>query len=415
MTFLKKVFFTYSIVFALVIVFIAGWGLGNNNPGSPLIFNNAASEETGELIGKNSNPPAWLSNDVEFDLFWEAWRKIQDDFVDTPIVEPTLFYGAMRGMVSSLGDPYSVFMEPEDATEFNEELAGRFEGIGAEIGIKNQRLTIIAPLPESPAEASGLKAGDKVFSIDDFDTTDISLNEAVNRIRGEGGTDVTLTVHRGEELDFRDITITRDTIRVVSVRYEMKQTASNKKIGYIKISNFHEDTSGRFREAVNELLAQGPDGFILDMRNNPGGFLDKAIDVSSYWVAAGEIVVMEKFSDENIKNHYARGSNELNEFPTIVLVNGGSASGSEIVAGALQDFDLATLVGETTFGKGSVQDLTNFRDGSAMKLTIARWLTPNGRTIDAEGIVPDEEIELSEEDYNNDVDPQLDKALELLN
>jgi carboxyl-terminal processing protease len=195
----------------------------------------------------------------------------------------------------------------------------------------------------------------------------------------------------------------------------MKETPSGKKIGYIKITNFHEDTSSRFRQSVNDLLAQGPDGFILDMRNNPGGFLDRAIDVASYWVPAGEAVVLEKFSNNNVQSHLATGHDELRGFPTVVLINGGSASGSEIVAGALQDHDLATLVGEKTFGKGSVQDLTEFKDGSALKLTIARWLTPDGRTIDTEGIEPDETIELTEEDYNNDIDPQLDKALEILN
>lgn len=415
MPFLRKIFVTYGLIFAMVLVFVAGWALGSSNPTVATIkTENGDIVETGSVEGKKTAPPSWLTKDVEFDIFWQVWEKIQGDFVEQPVAEPELFYGALRGMVASLGDPYSVFLEPQDAEEFTEELAGRFEGIGAEIGIKNGRLTIVSPLPESPAEQAGILAGDKVFAIDGYDTTDINLDDAVNRIRGEKGTEVTLTILRPDETELRDIAITRDTIRIFSVSHEIKETPNGKKIGYIKISNFHEDTSTRFRQAVTELLAEGPDGFILDLRNNPGGFLDRSIDVASYWVPAGEVVVMEKFSDKNQQTHLAAGNDELSNFPTVVLVNGGSASGSEIVAGALKDHDLATLVGQTTFGKGSVQDLTEFADGSAVKLTIARWLTPDGITIDTEGIIPDEEIELTEEDYNNDRDPQLDRALEIL-
>ena len=414
MTFLKKIFISYGVIFVLIIVFILGWAAGNKSLPIPNVVLGNNEPESGKVIDKDSVPPAWLSDDVDFNIFWQVWQLIQSDYVDKPVAEPQLFYGAMHGLVASLGDPYSNFLEPQIAEDFAEELAGRFEGIGAEIGLKNDRLTIISPLPESPAEKSGLKGGDKVFAIDDFDTTGISLNDAVSRIRGERGTKVILNILRSGESDFRDITITRDTIKIVSVRQEMKTTASGKNIAYIKITNFHADTSSRFRQAVNESLNSGAEGFIIDVRNNPGGFLDKAIELTSYWVPQGKIVVQEKFSENNVQSHIASGSPQLNEFNTVVLVNGGSASASEILAGALQDHGLATLIGEQTFGKGSVQDLKEFANGSALKLTIARWLTPNGRQIDGDGITPDIEIELTEDDYNADLDPQLDKALEIL-
>lgn len=415
MTFLKKIFITYGTIFALIIVFVLGWAVGNKSLPTPNLVLENNNPEAGKVIGKDTAPPAWLSRDVDFDIFWQVWQIIQSDYVDKPVAEPQLFYGAMQGLVASLGDPYSNFLEPQTAKNFTEELAGHFEGIGAEIGIKNDRLTIISPLPESPAEKAGLKGGDKVFFIDDFDTTDISLSDAVSRIRGERGTQVTLKVLRDNEIDFRDIIITRDTIKIVSVQQEMKTTTSGKKISYIKITNFNEDTSSRFRQAVNESLSQGPEGFIIDVRNDPGGFLDKAIELASYWIPSGKIVVQEKFSENNIQSHVATGSAQLNDFQTVVLVNGGSASASEILAGALQDHGLATLVGEQTFGKGSVQDLKEFSNGSALKLTIARWLTPDGRQIDGDGIAPDVKVELTEDDYNNDKDPQLKKALEILN
>lgn len=415
MQFLKKSIALYAAVLILLGVFVLGWGIGRNASGQPLMLGGGDKTVVpGNVEGLNEAPPAWIEGDVEFDLFWEVWQKIQTSYVDRPVADKQMLYGALHGLVASLGDPFSLFLEPQKAEELTEELKGRFEGIGAEIGIKNDRLTIITPLPESPAEQAGLRGGDQVFKIDDYDTTGINIIEAVDRIRGEKGTPVTLTVHRDDEADFREITIIRDTIRIVSVRSEIQHTPQGKKVAYIKVTNFHADTSGRFREAVNNLLAQGPDAFIVDMRNNPGGYLDAAIELSGYWVPVNDVVVMEKFSADHIEKSLSRGSGELYGFPTVILVNGGSASASEIFAGALKDHEIATLVGEKTFGKGSVQELSELSDGSSVKLTIAKWLTPNGTEIDHEGIMADVEVDLSEEDYNNDLDPQLDKALELL-
>jgi len=368
------------------------------------------SKNYGKVINKDQPLPDFLQKDVDFNLFWEVWNKIQTEYIDRPVGETKLLYGALSGLVASLRDPYSVFLEPEPAKEFTDDLKGRFEGIGAEIGIRDNILTIISPLPGSPAESAGLKAGDKVVEIDGYDTTNISLQEAVRRIRGKKGTKVTLKVFREKDGDFHEITIVRDVIKIVSVKWEMKEN----NIAYIKITNFNQDTDTRFKKAVGEILLKNPKGIILDLRNNPGGYLDQAVTISSYWLPRGKVVVQEEFANKDKKQYLANGQAQLKNYKTVVLVNQGSASGSEIVAGALQDHGVAKLVGEKTFGKGSVQNLENLSDGSALKLTIARWLTPHGRQIDVTGIEPDETVELTEEDFKSNRDPQLKKAIEIL-
>jgi len=356
--------------------------------------------------------PEYLTKDVNFKLFWKVWDIVKTKYIDRgQLTDAQLFYGSLKGLVASLEDPYSVFLNPQISEDFTEELSGKFEGIGAEIGIKNDRLTIISPLPDSPAEKAGLKSQDKVISIDDRDTTGISLDEAVKLIKGEKGTKVTLTVARGETPDILEISINRDTIDIKSVRWELLDDD----IALIKLTHFNGDTGNEFQQVINELLIKPPKDIILDMRNNAGGYLEIAIEIAGYWVKNGDVVVKESYGNiETDKNYIAHGNEQLKNFPTVILVNGGSASASEIVAGALQDFQSAKIIGETTFGKGSVQELEQLSDGSSVKITVARWLTPFGRSIEEKGITPDIEIELTEEDYNNDKDPQLDKALEIL-
>ena len=335
---------------------------------------------------------------------------MSENFVDKDkISDKKLFYGALHGMVASIGDPYTVFMDPKIAKEFNEDLAGAFEGIGAEIGIKKDVLTIIAPLPGMPAEKAGLMAGDKVLAIDGETTAGILIDEAVNRIRGESGTEVVLSITRDGGKTIEDISVIRGKITVSSVR----TNARDDNIFVITITNFNDDTKSLFDKAVHEAIEKNPRGIILDLRNNPGGYLDTAIEVASEWVEEGD-VVSEKYTDENIIEHLARGRARLKGFPTVVLVNQGSASASEIVAGALQDYKIAAIIGKTTFGKGSVQTLNKFNDGSSIKVTVAKWLTPSGRSINDEGIEPDETIDLTVEDFTNDIDPQMDRAIEIL-
>ncbi|RMD59154.1 S41 family peptidase [Candidatus Parcubacteria bacterium] len=407
-------------VVLLLIVMVASFaggvyfaGLNYSSTGQEL--GQASSSEDALWSGKVKNtysppPDGKLSQDVDFNLFWQVWDTLKEKYVDSAqVTDKKMFYGALKGMAAALGDPYTVFMDPKAAHDFEEDLAGTFEGIGAEIGIKNDTLTIIAPLPDMPAEKAGLKAGDQVYAIDGESTLGITIDEAVRKIRGPKGTQVTLTIWRKGFDNTKDITITRGTIVVKSVRTNLRED----NIFVIKIISFNNDTEDLFNKAVREAINKSPRGIILDLRNNPGGFLDTAIEMASEWIEDGTVVI-EKFNEERQNEYLARGRARLKGFPTVVLVNRGSASASEIVAGALQDYGLAVVVGEKTFGKGSVQTLEKFSDGSSVKVTIAKWLTPKGRSINDEGIEPDIKVKLTLDDYNHDRDPQVEAAIKVL-
>lgn len=364
----------------------------------------------GELFNYEGVPD-FLKENVDFSIFWDVWRLVQTKHVEQPVGDTTLFYGALRGLVAALGDPYSVFLDPKTTREFNQELTGSFEGIGAELGLRDGQITIIAPLSGMPAEQVGLKAGDKIVSIDGTDTTGMTVEYAVSLIRGPRGTSVTLTIKREGLDEPKEFVITRGTIILESVTWQM--IGENQDIAHLELKYFNFDTSEKFNQAVQEIIAKKPRGIILDLRNNPGGLLNTAIEAASEWI--GEDVVMFEDNFEGVERVYkGSGLARLGSFKTIVLINGGSASGSEIVAGALKDHGLATLVGEKTFGKGSVQTLENMRDGSSVKLTTAHWLTPNKEAIEGQGIVPDVEVKRTLEEYDAGLDPQLDKAVELL-
>ncbi|MDD5289717.1 MAG: S41 family peptidase [Patescibacteria group bacterium] len=426
--FKKALFFVLAIVLA-VAIFLAGKDIGQNHNKNSVTGDETQNVELGVVNGKSQKLPDWVKGDIDFEQFWAVWNKIQTEFVDKPVPEKKLFYGALMGLVASLGDPYSIFMEPQESKDFQQELKGSFEGIGAEIAVKNNQLTVVSPLVESPAEKAGLKAGDKILYINDLNTAGLDVNEAVAKIRGPKGTQVTLTIWRDNEPKERKITITRDTIKIVSASWKMEEKTVTKtvqkdgqpveekvteKVAVIKLSNFNEDTNSRLIKVINEILTSDVRGIILDLRGNPGGYIDQAIEVASHWLPAGQTVVSERFADDKKQQHLASGKAELKDYKTVVLINGGSASASEIVAGAFQDHKIATIIGEQSFGKGSVQNLEDYADGSAVKLTVARWLTPNGTTIDKQGITPDIKVELTEDDFNNNKDPQMEKAMELL-
>jgi len=317
-------------------------------------------------------------------------------------------------MTKSLDDPYTVYMEPKKTEEFIEsvETGGSFEGVGMEIGIKGGMLTVIAPLEGTPAYKAGVKAGDKILKIDDVSTEDLLLEEAVNLIRGEKGTEVVLTISRKSLKEPKEISIIRDTIQIPVAKWEM----FDNNIAYIKIYHFTGNLPNKFQRIVSQTLNAKAEKLILDLRNNPGGYLEVAVDITSWFIPKGEVVVIEDRGEEkNQKTYRSKGYKGIQDLPVVVLINGGSASGSEIVAGALKDIGNIKLVGEKSFGKGSVQTLEKLQDGSSLKITIAKWLTPSGISISEQGLTPDIEIELTEEDYDADRDPQLDKAIELLN
>jgi carboxyl-terminal processing protease len=348
---------------------------------------------------------------VDFSLFWEAWNLMNEKYVDKSKLDQTkMIYGAISGMIKAVGDPFSGFMNPEETEAFSQDMGGTFDGIGVEIGMKNEILTVIAPLEGTPADRAGLKAGDKILKIGDELTTDMTIDQAVAKIRGSKGTEVTLTVLRNGDNNPKEIKIMRDTINVKSVKLETK----NEGIAVVKISKFGDDTTSELAKVATQIISQKDKGIILDLRNNPGGYLESAIDVSSKFISQGKVIVSEESSDGSKKNYEARGGSILSGLPVVVLVNGGSASASEIAAGALRDDLDAPLVGKKTFGKGSVQELEKLSGGSSLRITIARWLTPNGDYIMEKGIDPTVDVDLTDDDYNNDRDPQMDKALEIL-
>ena len=351
--------------------------------------------------------------DEQFDvsLFKKVWDTVKEDYVAQPISDEDLFYGSLEGLVKGLKDPYSIFLKPELAKRFLDDVSGSFEGVGIEIGIKENRLTIIAPLDYTPAFRAGLRSGDKIYAIDGKDTLGMGLDEVVHLIRGEKGTEVILTILRKPERNTKDVIIVRDIIDIKSVSWGLK--GEDEKIAYIKITHFSDDTWSDFQSIAQVALASNPHGLILDLRNNPGGYMDTAVNIAGYWLGKN-IVVVARDADDKEREYKSSGPQYFDNLPTIVLVNKGSASASEILAGAMQDYQKATVLGGQTFGKGSVQELKNLADGSALKLTIANWYTPLGRSFNEGGITPDIEVERTEEDYTEDRDPQLIRALEIL-
>lgn len=316
-----------------------------------------------------------------------------------------LLDGAKKGLVNAAGDPYTTYFNAEEAQEFNDSLDGTFEGIGAELGKRDDRLVIIAPLDDSPAEKAGLRANDIIVSVNDEDATGWSVEEAVTNIRGEKGTTVKLGIIRGDE-SMQEISVTRDTINNPSVTSEIKDG-----IGIMRISRFGEGETTRLaRAAAEEFKRTNVKGVIVDLRGNGGGYLNTSVDIASIWLD-DKVVVTERRDGKVIETFGSDNDPILGGVPTIVLVNGGSASASEILAGALRDNGAATLLGEQTFGKGSVQSIEPLPGGAQLKVTVARWFTPDGKNISEEGITPDIKVELDQEDFEADRDPQHDRAL----
>lgn len=350
-------------------------------------------------------------NSVDFSLFWKVWDILKTKYVDKSTLNAQdLVYGAIKGMLKATGDPYTTFFNPEETKSFAEDIEGSFEGIGAELGVKDDILTIIAPLENSPAEKAGLRAGDKIIKIGDKTTTDMTVYEAVDLIRGTKGTEVKLTIFRQGDKESQEIKIIRDVIEIKSVKLEFKEAG----IAYLKINKFGEGTAKEFDVAMNEIILKSSGGLILDLRNNPGGLLDRTVTIASRLMPKGRVVVIEEDGSGERDYLYTAGGDKLSSLPTVILINEGSASAAEILAGAMHDNRNIKLIGKKTFGKGSVQELVNLPKSSSAKITIAKWLTPNGNYIMEKGISPDIEIDYPDEDFSKNKDPQLDKALETI-
>jgi len=358
------------------------------------------------LNGSSSSVNAELPDDIDYSTVEEVYDSLVRQY-DGALSIDSILDGLKKGLAESTGDPYTTYLNQDQAQEFTNELNGTFSGIGAEIGKQGELIIIVSPLDGFPAKEAGIKAKDIVLEIDGEDATGMSIDEAVLTIRGEAGTDVVLSILReGEQLD---ITVTRSTITIPSVTESIEG-----RIGIIRIARFAEDTERLVDAAADKFLSEGVDGVVLDMRGNSGGFLNSAVKVSGIWLDS--LLVLEQREDDGMKvtqEFTANVGAKLGGLPTVVLVDGGTASASEIVAGALQDHDIATIMGEASFGKGSVQNLEELPDGGVLKVTVARWYTPSGNNIDKEGIEPDVIIEFEESD-DEDSDNQLDAAVKYI-
>ena len=349
--------------------------------------------------------------DVDLGLFWLVWELMDEKYVDADAVtEQEKVYGAIKGLVNSYGDHYSSFMTPKEAREFSDSLEGKLEGIGAELTKEGPDLVIVTPLKDSPAERAGLKSGDIILKVEDEFTTDMSMFEAIMKIRGEKGSTVNLTIVREALSDVLEVSIVRDSIDLESVTMEELEGD----IVYLSVNQFNDKTNEEFGKAISEMLLDEPKGLIVDLRYNGGGYLDIAIELLSYLLPSETeaVIIRERGKPDEIK--FTNGKPKLTEVPLIVLVNEGSASASEILAGAIQDHERGVIMGTQTFGKGTVQEVEMFGDGSSMRLTIARWFTPGDTNVDKVGLTPDILVEIQEEDIEAEFDRQREEAAEYL-
>jgi len=386
----RKIIFSISLILLLGMVFSAGFYFGGY-------------KKVCEVC-----PPS----SVDFSLFWESWKVLEEKFVDkTKFDVQKMIYGAISGMVESLDDPYTVFMSPQESKKFTEDVRGSFGGIGIEIDIKKDQLVVVSPLEGTPAQKAGFKSGDKILAINGTSTFGITVDEAVKMIRGDKGTEVTLTMDREGWDKPKDIKIIRDIIKVPSLKLEFKDD----NICYLKLYQFSEEADFDFSGAANDILNSQCQRIVLDLRDNPGGYLEVSKDIAGWFLERNEVVTIEHFGDGSKDKEYrSLGPSVFLEYPIVVLINGGSASASEILAGALRDNRSILLIGEKSFGKGSVQEMEELSGGSSLKITVAKWLTPKGESISEKGLEPDIKVEMTEEDYINDKDPQLDKAIEVI-
>ncbi len=366
---------------------------------------------------------------VDFSAFWKAWNILNDKFVSTATTtsDTDRVWGAIEGLAASLHDPYTVFFPPENAKIFQSEISGNFEGVGMEIGIKNDVITVIAPLKDTPAAKAGILSGDKILKIDDTQTFGLKVDQAIKLIRGKKGTEVKLTILREGKKDPIEVKVIRDTIAIPTIDTELKHMIFSQKdatpeglgqngVFIIKLYSFSATSPDLFREALRKFVESGTNKLILDLRGNPGGYLEAAVEMASWFLPSGSVVVSEDFGKNAPKIVYrSKGYNIFNKnLKFAILVNNGSASASEILAGALKEHGVAKLVGSTTFGKGSGQELVDITPDTSLKVTVARWLTPDGNSISEKGITPDVAVAMTVDDISKGKDPQMAAATKLL-
>ncbi|MCX6064343.1 MAG: S41 family peptidase [Chloroflexi bacterium] len=411
-----KVFIKYTLIAFVSVVLLTGAFSGGFVAGHFTQFSaldklpfigTPLQEPLATPTGANEATPDNLK--AIFSPFWETWDLVHRQYVDQPVDDTKLMRGAITGMLAALGDQHTSYMDPSQFTQANTSLSGEYDGIGAWVDSQGDYLTIVSPMPHSPAEKAGLKAGDKVVKVDGVDMTGTPADLVIQKVMGPSGSEVTLTIMRAGEDPF-DVKVTRAHIVVPSV--ESKMLDNN--IAYIKLNTFGENSTKELIVAIKELKAQNPKGMILDLRNNGGGYLQTAVEVASQFVKSG-VIVSEKYGDGKTDSFDAIPGGLATDIPLVVLVNEGTASASEIVSGAIQDYGRGKLVGVTTYGKGSVQIWTPLSDNQgAVRITIAKWLTPKDRTIHKVGLTPEVVVKMTKEDFDANRDPQLDAAVSTL-
>jgi len=390
-------------------IFVSGYYFGVN--GFKLESGSFPKVKISRSLPKNQS-------DVDFSLFWKVWDTIDSLYYDKSKINVSkMVYGAISGMTASLGDPYTSFLAPEENKVVEEDLSGSFQGVGIQIGFKGKSLAVIAPLPDSPAEKAGVKAGDLIIGLIDLEkkiettTTGINLNDAVKIIRGKAGTKITLVLLRGESTESFKTEIVREAIDVPSVTVSYLE---NDTVAHIKLIKFGADTEAEWNKITQEVISHSPlvTSLILDLRNNPGGYLQSSVDIAGEFMKKGSVVVIEDKGNKNRTEYKTDRTGKFGEMKVVVLVNGGSASASEILAGALSESMGYKLVGDKTFGKGTIQEPLQLEKGSSLHITIAKWLTPKGNWIHEKGLTPD--VEISDNEETLEVDEQLGEALKLL-
>jgi carboxyl-terminal processing protease len=390
-----------GFIVLILFVFMLGWNVGVNHT----YRQNGMDSESMVLS------PYGTTESVNMQLFWDTWNILSGRYVDPHKMDAQqMIFGATKGMVEALDDPYTIFMTPKENKEFQDIMEGTLEGVGAELTVKNGMLTVISPLKDSPAKKAGLQPEDVIYKIDGELVEDMTFEQAVLKIRGERGTKVILTVLRKDHDEPLDLTMTRDTININSVDWKMEDG-----IAVIEINQFGNNTKAEFSDAITQMLNSGPKGLVLDLRYNGGGYLDGAVDIVSEFVEKGKVVTIKKRNPEEDEVIFVSGQARVGSLPMVVLINKGSASASEIVAGAIQDLGRGKIMGENSFGKGTVQEVENLIGGASLRITIAKWFTPNDKNINEVGITPDIVVERNMDDLENGEDPQLDAAVKYLN
>lgn len=413
----RKTALVIAAVIFVGVSFVFGYYIGNTH--------NPALAQMTTIIGDENGPVS----PVDFSPFWTVWGTLSHKYVGTSTPDDQeKLWGAIQGLTNAYGDPYTTFFPPEENELFATEIAGSFEGVGMEIGVKNNALVVVAPLEGTPAKRAGVQSGDYILKIDGVDSTTMPVDKAVRLIRGKKGTTVTLTIGREGSEEPIEVKIERDVIDIPSIKTETKVYTATSTAGaaiqpadafVLRLYNFSAPSIANFREALRKFMQSGNDKIIIDLRNNPGGYLEAAVDMASWFLPSGSVVVQEDFGQNREKQIYRSAGYNIfnNQLKVVILVNGGSASASEILSGALREHGKAILVGEKSFGKGSVQELVKITDDTSLKVTIARWLTPNGVSISEQGIKPDVEVKGLRPDEiaaGNTDDPQMQKALQIL-